>query len=292
MSGYIQTIGRIEAVTVADTNLMVPVPFQLRRRVRETADTVTLEMAPQEPRQRIDFSPGQFNMLYAFGVGEVPISISGDPARPETLMHTIRAVGAVSTALLRLKKGAMVGVRGAFGTGWPVNEANGKDVVLIGGGIGLAPLRPVIYHLLSNRKAFDKVTLLWGARTPRDIIFRRHLERWRCRKDFQVDVTVDAAGGDWQEHVGVVTRLIPRLTGDPTQTIAMICGPEAMMRFTVWELLQWGLTPDRIFLSLERNMKCGTGVCGHCQFGPVFVCTEGPVVTYARIKSWFQRREV
>lgn len=292
MPGYIQHIGRIEAVTAADTNLMVPVPFLVRRRFRETADTVTLEMVPQQPRDLIDFSPGQFNMLYAFGIGDVPISISGNPARPETLMHTIRAVGAVSTALLRLRKGAMVGVRGAFGTGWPVHEACGKDVVLIGGGIGLAPLRPVIYHLLNNRKVFEGVTLLCGARTPRDVIFRRHLKRWQRRTDFQVEVTVDAAGAEWQGHVGVVTRMIARLSSHPSNTIAMVCGPEVMMRFAVWELLQWGLAPDRIFLSLERNMKCGTGICGHCQFGPVFVCTEGPVVSYERIAPWFHRREV
>ena len=196
MPGYLQHIGRIAAVTLADTNLMVPVPFLVRRRFRETADTVTLEMVPQQSQDRIDFSPGQFNMLYAFGIGEVPISISGDPARPETLMHTIRAVGAVSSALVRMKQGAMVGVRGAFGKGWPVHEACGKDVVLIGGGIGLAPLRPVIHHLLNNRKAFEGVTLLCGARTPRDIIFRRHLKRWQRRTDFQVEVTVDAAGAD------------------------------------------------------------------------------------------------
>jgi NAD(P)H-flavin reductase len=292
MPGYLQNIGRIAAVTVADTNLTVPVPFLVRRRFRETVDTVTLEMASLQRQYRTDFLPGQFNMLYAFGIGEVPISISGDPARPETLMHTIRAVGAVSTALVRIKQGAMVGVRGAFGTGWPVHEACGKDVVLIGGGIGLAPLRPVIHHLLNNRKAFERVTLLCGARTPRDIIFQRQLERWQRRTDFQVEATVDAAGAAWQGHVGVVTRLVARLNSHPPNTIAMVCGPEVMMRFAVWELLQWGLAPDRIFLSLERNMKCGNGICGHCQFGPVFVCTEGPVVSYERIAPWFHRREV
>jgi len=279
-------------VTGADADRMVPVPFLVRRRFRETADTVTLEMVPQQPQDLIDFSPGQFNMLYAFGIGDVPISISGDPARPETLMHTIRAVGAVSTALLRLKKGAVLGVRGAFGTGWPVREACGKNVVLIGGGIGLAPLRPVIYHLLDNRKAFEGVTLLCGARTPGDIVFRRQLERWQRRPYIRVEVTVDAAGGEWQGHVGVVTRLVARLNSHWSDTIAMVCGPEVMMRFSVWELLQRGLTPDRIYLSLERNMQCGTGVCGHCQFGPVFVCTQGPVVTYERVAPWFHKREI
>lgn len=278
-------------MTIAAANRMVPVPFFVRRRFRETADTMTLEMVPRQPQDRIDFLPGQFNMLYVFGVGEVPISISGNPAKSESLVHTVRAVGAVTTALLRLKKGAMVGVRGAFGTGWPAGEARGGDVVLIGGGIGLAPLRPMIHHIIGNRSDFGRLALLYGARTPQDMIFRRHLERWR-RPGFQVEITVDAAGAEWPGRVGVVTRLIQHLTCHPARTIAMICGPEVMMRFAVPELLQRGVAPERIYLSLERNMKCGTGVCGHCQFGPVFVCTDGPVVTFERIQSWFQHREI
>jgi NAD(P)H-flavin reductase len=271
---------------------MVPGFHRIERARREIDDVFTLEMSPADGCGSFCFTPGQFNMLYAFGAGEVPISISGNPARPEKLVHTIRSKGAVTRALCRLKRGEMVGVRGPFGTHWPVEEASGKDMVLIAGGLGLVPLRPALYALLARRKSYGAIGVVYGARTPRDQLYRKELTRWQQRPDLQLEITVDAAGPDWRGHVGVVTSLIPRLRFDPRNTVAMVCGPEIMMRFTVWELLQRGLKPQDIFLSLERNMKCGEGLCGHCQFGPFFVCKDGPVFSFDRIRDWFDRREV
>jgi NAD(P)H-flavin reductase len=231
-------------------------------------------------------------MLYAFGVGEVPISISGDPARPATLVHTVRDVGNVTHALCRLKKGEVLGVRGPLGAPWPVALAPGKDVIIVAGGLGLAPLRPAIYHLLNQRSAFGNVELIYGARTPGDLLYRKELERWRGRFDLRVHVTVDSAANDWRGNVGVVTNLIGRARFDAPSTLALICGPGVMMRFTVLELLSHGLTPQQIYVSMERNMKCGIGLCGHCQWGPFFICKNGPVFRFDRIKDWFDRREV
>jgi NAD(P)H-flavin reductase len=270
---------------------MLPQPYRVERQRRETADTFTLELSPVQGETPA-FEAGQFNMLYVFGIGEVPISISGDPSQPQTLTHTTRAVGMVTKAMRALTPGAMVGVRGPFGSHWPVSEAMGRDVVLVAGGIGLAPLRPVLYQLLAQREQYGKIVLLYGTRTPADLLYRRQLERWRARFDLEVYITVDRAVGLWRGNVGVVTRLIPRAPFVPRDTIAMICGPEVMMRFTIMELLKRGVDAARIFVSMERNMKCAIGFCGHCQFGPTFVCKDGPVFRYDRIVDWFGQREI
>lgn len=279
---------------------MLPMLYQIQRVMRETHDTFTLELAPQNGGISI-FQPGQFNMLYVFGTGEIPISICGNPERPDRLMHTTRAVGIVTKALGRLKKGDLIGVRGPFGNPWPLEEAEGKDVVAIAGGIGLAPLRPVLYQLLSHRDRYSRVILLYGARTPEDVLYKKEIERWRFSFDgkgystpswFSVHVTVDRATSGWKGNVGVVTTLIPRAPFDPDQTIAMVCGPEVMMRFTVMELMKRGVKPENIFISMERNMKCAVGFCGHCQFGPQFICKDGPVFRYDRIQWIFGKREI
>lgn len=238
------------------------------------------------------FLPGQFNMLYLFGVGEVPISISGDPARKDLLVHTVRKVGRVTEAIGRLKKGDSVGIRGPFGTPWPVEESRGDDLLLIAGGVGLAPLRPVIHEVLARRGEYGRFLLLYGARTPADILYKKELQRWRGRFDMYVDVTVDSAASGWRGNVGVVTALIERARFDPFHTTAMVCGPEVMMRFAVRALKEKGLGEERIYISMERNMKCGIGLCGHCQFGPYFVCKDGPVFRYDRIKDLFWRKEL
>jgi NAD(P)H-flavin reductase len=271
---------------------MLPHPHRVRRLIRESHDTFTLELARvgDDPSPR--FAPGQFNMLYAFGAGEVPISISGDPATPELLVHTIRAVGGVTRAMQRLARGDVVGVRGPFGTAWPVEQAHGHDVVVVAGGIGLAPLRPAIRHILLHRGQYGRVVLLYGARTPRDILYARELREWRSRFDFDVEVTVDRATPEWQGSVGVVTRLIGRAPFDASAAMAFLCGPELMMRFAVEALQRRGLRDDSLFASLERNMKCGIGLCGHCQFGPYFVCREGPVFRWDRIASRLRIAEV
>ncbi|MEJ5250738.1 MAG: FAD/NAD(P)-binding protein [Armatimonadota bacterium] len=271
---------------------MIPCPFRIRTVRRETQDTFTLELEPAGGSERFAFKPGQFNMLYVFGVGEIPISISGDPANAGVLMHTTREVGTVTKAMGRLKRGDIIGVRGPFGTPWPVQEAEGADVVIVAGGIGLAPLRPALYHMLAHRDRYEKIVLLYGARTPSDILYRRELQRWRAQFDLEVHITVDRAMSGWRGNVGVVTSLIPRAPFDPRSAVALVCGPEIMMRFTVLELQRRGVLPSQIYISMERNMKCGVGICGHCQLGHCFVCKDGPVFRYDRIEHLFERREI
>lgn len=269
---------------------MLPEFLPVTRFRRETRDTFTIELKPNGRGGR--FSAGQFNMLYVFGKGEVPISISGSPEDPRKLIHTVRAVGPVTKALRAVKAGDMIGVRGPFGTPWPVDRAKGKDVVLVAGGIGLAPLRSVVYQVLHRRNEFGKVYVLYGTRSPDDILYRRELERWRSRFDLEVSITVDRATGSWRGNVGVVTTLIAKAPFDPQKTIAMVCGPEVMMRFTVQELARRGVDMKEVFISMERNMKCGIGVCGHCQHGPFFICKDGPVISYDRIKNLLAVREI
>jgi NAD(P)H-flavin reductase len=271
---------------------MRPEPFEVRQVRRETGDTFTLTLTPVTGEQTRPFAPGQFNMIYVFGVGEVPISISGDPARPELLVHTVRAVGAVTRALQKLQRGDWVGVRGPFGTSWPVEQAHGQDVILVAGGIGLAPLRPALDHVLLHRALYGRVVLLYGARTPRDILYARELREWRGRFDIDVEVTVDRATVEWQGAVGVVTKLIQRAPFDPMNAMAMICGPEVMIRFAAVALERRGVATERVFVSVERNMKCAVGLCGHCQLGPFFVCRDGPVFAYDRLRPFFGLREV
>lgn len=273
------------------TGPMHPRRYKILRTHRETHDVFTLEMKPVDC-DGFSFGPGQFTMLYAFGMGEAPISISGAPADGGRLVHTIRAVGTVTGALEKCRKGDVLGVRGPFGACWPMDDAVGKDVILAAGGIGLAPLRPALYRIMAERQRFGKVTLLYGTRSPEDIIYRDELEEWRGRLDLDVQVTVDRAGSDWRGHVGVVTTLLPRAVFDPTNTIAMVCGPEVMMRFMVADLIKRGVPEEGIHISMERNMKCGIGQCGHCQFGPYFVCKDGPVFRYDRVKWLLGVREI
>lgn len=281
-----------ETERVPGAEPMLPRVYRLRRPRRETHDTFTLELEPANGESEPGFLPGQFNMLYVHGIGEVPISISGDPQKPWPLLHTVRAVGAVSNALCGLNRGEYLGVRGPYGSHWPVGEAEGSDVVLVAGGIGLAPLRPPLYHILAHRESYGRVALLYGARRPRDLLFRRELERWRGRFDLEVEATVDAAGAEWYGDVGVVTELIPHARFDAESTVALICGPEIMMRFTVRELLKREVRSESIFISTERNMKCGVGLCGHCQLGPAFVCKDGPVFRYSEIERLLGVREL
>jgi NAD(P)H-flavin reductase len=269
---------------------MVPRPYRVRRRWHESDDTVTMSL---ESVDGIDvaYRPGQFNMLYSFGVGEVPVSISGHhrPGRP--LLHTVRRVGAVSAALSRAKRGDVVGVRGPFGSDWGVEDAEGADLVLVAGGIGLAPLRSALHHALSRRRRFGRVVLLVGARSPEEMVFRRELDRLAARPDVAVEVTVDRAGPGWRQNVGVVTQLIPRAPFEPARALALVCGPEVMMRFAATALLGLGVPPERIRVSLERNMRCAIGWCGHCQLGPEFVCKEGPVRSWAQAAPLLSAKE-
>lgn len=278
--------------TIVHTEPMLPETFRIERFVKESYDTFTLELEPDRGNRVFPFEPGQFNMLYVYGVGEIPISISGDPLHPETLIHTTRAVGTVTKAMGALKPGDTIGVRGPFGSEWPVRAAKGYDVVFVAGGIGLAPLRPALYHILAHREKYGRIVLLYGCRSPEDILFRRELEKWRARFDLEIYVTVDYASARWHANVGVVTKLISKAPFDPLNTIAMVCGPEVMMRFTAIELAKRGVRPDDIYISMERNMKCAIGFCGHCQYGPVFICKDGPVFTYQQMQGWLAQWEI
>jgi NAD(P)H-flavin reductase len=271
---------------------MLPQLYRVQRVRREIPDTFTLELEPANGSSILPFATGQFNMLYVFGVGEVPISISGNPAQPTPLVHTTRAVGTVTKAMRKLRPDDVIGVRGPFGSHWPIEHAQGKDVVIVAGGIGLAPLRSALYQITAQREQYGKVALLYGARTPADILYRRELEHWRGRFDLEVNVTVDQATGTWRGSVGVVTKLIPRASFDRENTMAFVCGPEVMMRFTVAELEKGGVASEHIYISMERNMKCAVGFCGHCQYGPHFVCKDGPVFQYNRVQSLFTKREI
>jgi len=280
-------LAELPSPTVEDA--MRPRLRRVLRTRRETYDTVTLEIdAHGEP----GFLPGQFNMLSLPGVGEVAISISGDGESPGPLVHTIRAVAAATTAITASKRGSLIGVRGPFGSAWPVDAARGKDVVVVAGGIGLAPLRPAVLHLLRHREDYGRVAVLYGARTPADLLYVHQIETWRRRLDVDVAVSVDAAPATWRGNVGVVTTLLPRVAFDPSDTVAMVCGPEVMMRFAAAALAERGVASGSIWLSLERNMKCGVGLCGHCQLGPILVCRDGPVMRHDQVAALMAVREL
>jgi NAD(P)H-flavin reductase len=270
------------------TSPYVPTMMAIARATRELADVFSWTF---ETPAGFAFRPGQFNMLYVHGVGEVPISITGDPARPEQLVHTIRSVGTVTRAMDKLRAGDVLGVRGPYGSAWPLDEIKRRDVIVIAGGLGLAPLRPAILGLLANREDYGRVVILYGARTPADLLFREELERWRGRFDVRLEAIVDSAGRDWYGPVGVVTRLLDDVAIEEDDA-ALVCGPEIMMRFVVRELVRRGLPESGMWLSLERSMKCGVGLCGHCQLAGTFVCKDGPVYRFDRVAPLLQVREL
>jgi anaerobic sulfite reductase subunit B len=256
---------------------MVPQPYLVRSRARETADTWTLELVPSAGAP-IELEPGQFAMLTAYGVGEVPISLSGR-GNDGSLLHTVRDVGGT------------IGVRGPFGTTWPLVDPTGADVVVLAGGLGLAPLRPAVEALLATRESYGRLLLLYGARTPGDLLYPEQLEAWR-EDGLDVHLTVDAGTRSWLDRVGFVSDLLRDATFDAESAVALVCGPEVMMRVTVAALLERGVTADRTYVSLERNMSCGIGHCGHCQLGPVLICRDGPVFSWDQIRGWLAVREL
>jgi len=284
--------GHPNAASTPVAHPYAPRPFVVRTRTQETSDTVTLVLDPRTAHDRLPFRGGQFNMVYVFGVGESAISISGDPSHPEQLVHTVRAVGKVTNAMAALTPGTTVGVRGPYGRGWPLDTARGRDVVIVAGGLGLPPLRPILYDLFRHRDAFGRVEIIYGARTPKDLVFYDEVQTWRQRTDLRIQVTVDAAGRDWYGDVGVVTTRIPDSRFDAPNTVAFICGPEIMMKLTAQALAQRGVPAESIWLSMERNMKCALGFCGHCQYGPSFVCRDGPVISYRALAPLLAVKEV
>jgi NAD(P)H-flavin reductase len=270
---------------------MLTIPFRVQNNRKESADTRTLELVPANGAKLPAWRPGQFMMMYAFGQGEIPVSISGNPAQQDHLIHTVRAVGHISRAIVSAKIGSVVGLRGPFGSAWPAEYFEGYDMLLVAGGIGLAPLRPVIYTIMASRSRYRGVFLLIGTRTPDILLYPREINGWR-KRGIDVKLTVDASEPGWPGSVGPVTTLIPHTEFDPSQTAAFIVGPEIMMRFTVQTLAQRGVPLDRLFVSMERNMKCAAGFCGHCQLGPAFICKDGPVFPYSRLEPWLTIRNM
>jgi NAD(P)H-flavin reductase len=271
---------------------MIPAVGRIARVHKETYDTFTLAVEPAKGDSLAPFSPGQFSMLYVYGVGELPISISGDPQDRSKLVYTVRSVGKTTNALVSRQPGDALGVRGPYGARWPMRMARGKDVLIVAGGIGLAPLRPAIHYILRRRADYGRLIVLYGARSPRDLIYRKQLADWARLPDTQVLLSVDYGGLTWDGYVGVVTGLFRYVRLQPFHTVAMVCGPELMMRYVLRELESRGLPPGDIYISLERNMKCGIGLCGHCQHGPNFICKDGPIFSYHAIRPWFGKDEL
>ena len=268
-------------------NPWVPHLATIRSIKKEVAgvQTYELEFADRQTAAGFRFQPGQFNILYLPGIGEVAISMSSDPGVPETIAHTIRAAGNVTQALARKQVGEQLGVRGPFGTSWPMDACRKQDVLIACGGIGLAPLRPALYHILRHRSDYGRVILLYGARTPNDLLFADEYEYWRD-KGIEVEVTVDIGESDWRGNIGVVPVLFYRMRVNPAHTRLLTCGPEIMIRFVIFEALARRLKPEQIYLSMERNMSCAMGLCGRCQVGPMFVCKDGPVFTYRQMEPY------
>lgn len=276
----------------ASIDPMLPQSYVVKRVEKETPDTFSLVLHPREQNNETTFLPGQFSMVSVFGVGELPISISGDPVQPKSLVYTVRSVGKATHALVSRNVGEGIGVRGPFGRGWPLDIARGKDVVIIAGGIGLAPLRPVIYQVLQHREFYGRLVVLYGARSPREVLYRRELKSWARQRDTQFLTTVDYGGLNWHGRVGVVTTLFKYARLQPSRSVAMICGPEIMMRFVTRDLEMQGMKREDIYVSMERNMKCGVGFCGHCQYGPHFICKDGPVFCYEQLRAQLDKYEL
>jgi NAD(P)H-flavin reductase len=276
-----------------EENPWVPAEVNIQKIKQELPDTASyrLQFTDSEIGSRYRFYPGQFNMLYLPGFGESAISISSDPHHLETLTHTVRAVGNVTQALSRCQVGEQIFLRGPFGSAWPVDQCSGKDVVIAAGGLGLAPLRPVLYHIAGHREDFKRVWLLYGARSPSALLYADEFDDWR-QAGIEVFVTVDIADADWRGEIGVVPGLFRRVDLRTDETRVLTCGPEIMMRFTINEALTRGVAPENISLSMERNMSCAMGFCGHCQLGPAFVCKDGPVYAYPQVEPYLNLEDL
>jgi len=262
------------------THSMTPVRYRVCSAVTENADSITLGLRPEREALPPP-APGEFMMLYAFGVGEIAISVSGDPSITDgTITHTIRSVGAVSAALCAAEPGSTIGVRGPFGTSWGLREAAGRDLIIVAGGVGLAPLRPVVLGALADRERYGRGVVIAGARTQEDFLYREELQAWRSDPRMETYLTVDVPARGWSGEVGFVTEPLHQMTFQPDRTTAFLCGPEPMMRSSAAVLAAKKIAAQNIRVSLERNMQCGMGWCGHCQLGPLLLCRDGPVVGY------------
>lgn len=275
---------------VAPANPLRPVDTVVLDVEKESYNTNTYTFAFKDCalQERYQFLPGQFNQMSVLGYGEAPISLSSSPDRRDAFQHTIRLLGDVTQAVGRLEKGDLAALRGPYGRGWPMEDAKGKDVVVVAGGLGIAPLRPVIEYVLEHPEDFGQLTILYGGKTPDDLIYCRHYERWGSQPKSKLLVTVDRLAGvrrPWTLNVGVVSTLFDKDGFSPHTSLALIAGPEVMMKFAIVDLLKRGFSPDRLFLTMERRMECGIAQCGHCYFGPKYVCMDGPVFRYSDVQS-------
>jgi len=277
-------------MTTTAADPMVPVPYRIARVIREIDGVFTWHLKSLDG-SAFRFRPGQFNMVYHFGVGEIPVSVSGDCRDLDTLVHTIREVGPVTNAMATLRPGDVVGIRGPFGRPWPIDEVTGFDLIFVTSTIGLAPLRPLIYEVLHRRSDFGKVVICYGTRGTDDIMFEADLHRWRARFDTVVHLTVHSAPSGYRGRVGGVASAIRTARVDWPSTQAFVCRSEALTRQAVDTLGGLGVTPDRVWVTLERNMQCGIGLCGHCQLGPTFMCKDGPVYRFDQIEPLYAVRE-
>jgi NAD(P)H-flavin reductase len=289
-----QTAVETRSEPICGMNTWMPVPAKILAVKNENfnTNTYTLRFVDEEIHKMYGFAPGQFNMVYVPGVGEAAISISSDPCCSDRLDHTIRQVGSVTRALERMGPHATIGLRGPFGRGWPMQVMEGKDVVIVGGGIGLAPLRPVIYRLLNNRDRYRRVVLLYGCHTPEDRVFAEELEQWDAQGSIQVLVTVDHPSASWTGPVGVVTSLLRRIKVNAERTVVLVCGPKVLNHVAAWNFLQLHVPPNHVYVNLERNMNCGFGRCGHCQYGSKFMCKDGPVFCFSEVADIFGKQEI
>jgi len=285
-------ISQAMAQSVSNPYLIQPATIVEKIREADDIDTYRLQFVDEQVRRSYRFSAGQFNMVYLFGVGEVAISIVSDPDQPDSLDHTIRAVGRVTKAIAGLKIGDVLGIRGPFGQGWPLADIRGKDIVVVTGGLGCAPVVGAIEYIFRRRSDFGAVRILHGVKTPHDLLYHERFETWRQHPDTKVYLTSDQADKNWQYHVGVVTGLFHEVRIDPARTAVLMCGPEIMMRLGAPILIDRGIPATSIYVSLERHMECGIGLCGHCQMGPYFLCKDGPVMRYDRVVQWLGRAGV
>ena len=266
-------------------------PATIVEKIRESDDinTYRLQLVDEQVRARFRFAAGQFNMVYLFGVGEVAISIDSIANEPGFLDHTIRIVGRVTKGIADLKSGDVLGIRGPFGQGWPLDEARGRPVVIVTGGLGCAPVVGAIESIFRRRAHYGPVKILHGVKTPHDLLYRERFNAWRHVPDTEVLLASDQPDKAWHHHVGVVTELFEQVSTDPATSIVLMCGPEIMMRLGVPILMRGGIPSTSIYISLERHMECGIGLCGHCQMGPYFLCKDGPVMRYDRVEPWLGR---
>jgi sulfhydrogenase subunit gamma (sulfur reductase) len=263
---------------------LLPMPARIVDKQSYGPSIYSYRLALLEPALRpcFDFLPGQFNMVYAPGVGEVAISISSDP-NEEHLEHTIRIVGRTTEVIDRLGVGDVLGLRGPYGNGWPLQQARWKDVLVVTGGLGCAPVSGAIAYMLRRRSSYGRITVLHGVKRPADLAYPERFAHWRSFPDVQVRLTSDEPDRHWRDRTGVVTELFDELELDASRTVVFVCGPDVMLRHTVRFTRERGVPPERVFLSLERNMKCAVGLCGRCQLGPFFLCKDGPILSAARL---------